>query len=59
MVRRVALEDTDRYVVTDLGFYRPSEVQLLVGNPAKAHEAQSSIKNKCICFNDIAILNKV
>jgi GDPmannose 4,6-dehydratase len=28
--------DPDKYVVTDPGFYRPAEVQLLVGNPAKA-----------------------
>jgi GDPmannose 4,6-dehydratase len=29
--------DPDKYVVTDPDFYRPAEVQLLIGNPAKAH----------------------
>jgi GDPmannose 4,6-dehydratase len=28
--------DPDKYVVTDPEFYRPAEVQLLIGNPAKA-----------------------
>jgi GDPmannose 4,6-dehydratase len=30
--------DPDRYVVRDPEFYRPAEVQILVGNPAKAEE---------------------
>ena len=29
--------DSDKYVVSDPDFYRPAEVQLLIGNPAKAH----------------------
>ena len=28
--------DPDKYVASDPGFYRPAEVQILIGNPAKA-----------------------
>src|SRR5437762_7533067 len=30
--------DYEKYIVTDSQLYRPAEVDLLVGNPAKAHE---------------------
>jgi GDPmannose 4,6-dehydratase len=30
--------DYEKYVITDSQLYRPAEVDLLVGNPAKAHE---------------------
>ena len=30
--------DWQKYVVTDQAFFRPAEVELLVGNPTKAYE---------------------
>ena len=36
--RHVGIEDWQRYVVVDPALLRPAEVDLLIGNPAKARE---------------------